>query len=133
VKHPLAPCPIYPLDDGRYLLLFHNNDYYARNQVYGEPLPEKHAGVHTSGVFSYRRPAFIAVGEYRPEAHQPIRFSASKQILDTDGVPVGPKGTSEIATYTSLTHFKGRRTLWYPDRKHFLLGKHITDEMLAGY
>ena len=44
---------------------------------------------------------------------------------------VGPKRTAEIATYTSFTEFKGRRTLWYPDRKYYLLGKHITDELLA--
>jgi hypothetical protein len=114
------------------MLLFFNNSYYARNELYGEPLPEKHPDVKTSPVWSYRRPAFITVGTYHPDAHQPIWFSAPKQILDTDGVPVGPKGTSEIATYTSLTHLKGKRTLWYPDRKHFLLGKHITDGMLAG-
>ena len=131
VKHPLAPCPIYPLNDGRYLLLFHNNDYFARHELYGEEMPPKHPDVHTGGVFSYRRPAFIAVGEHRPHARQPIWFSKPRQILDTDGIPVGPKGTSEIATYTSLTHYKGRRTLWYPDRKYYLLGKHITDDMLA--
>ena len=131
VKHPLAPCPIYPLSDGRYLLLFHNNDHYARHVLHGEEMPAKHPDVHTGDVFSYRRPAFIAVGEYRPQAHQPIWFSKPKQILDTDGIPVGLKGTSEIATYTSLTHHRGRRTLWYPDRKYYLLGKHIPDEMLA--
>jgi hypothetical protein len=31
--------------------------------------------------------------------------------------------------YISLTE-KGKRTLWYPDRKHFLLGKYITNKML---
>jgi hypothetical protein len=37
----------------------------------------------------------------------------------------------EIATYTSLTEWRGRRTLWYPDRKHFLLGKYLTDALHA--
>lgn len=131
IKHPRAPCPIYRLEDGRYMLLFFNNDYYARNELYGDELPEKHPDIKTGPVWSYRRPAFIAVGECHPNAHQPIWFSKPKQILDTDGIPVGPKGTCEIATYTSLTHHKGRRTLWYPDRKYYLLGKHVTDEMLA--
>ena len=44
---------------------------------------------------------------------------------------VGPKKTNEIATYTSFTIYKGKQILWYPDRKYYLLGKYITDEMLA--
>jgi len=107
IQQPIAPCPIYPMSDGRYLLVFHNNP-------------------------DHRRPAFIAVGEYRPGKHQPIWFSKPKQILDTDGVSIGPKRTSEIATYTSFTEWRGQRVLWYPDRKYYLLGKYITDEMLAG-
>ncbi|GAH18610.1 unnamed protein product, partial [marine sediment metagenome] len=78
-----------------------------------------------------RHPAFIAVGEFRANAHQPVWFSKPKQILNTDGIPVGPKGTAEIATYTSLTEYKGKRLLWYPDRKYYLLGKYIGDELLA--
>jgi len=46
-------------------------------------------------------------------------------------VPIGPKGTAEIATYPSLTDYKGRRVLWYPDRKYYLLGKYVTDEWLG--
>jgi len=130
VKQPLAPCPIYRLQDSRFLLLFHNNDHYARNQLLGEPLPEKHPNITLSAVFSYRRPAFIAVGEFRPRAHQPLWFSRPKQILDTDGIPVGPKRTDEIATYTSVTERGGKRVLWYPDRKYYLLGKFITDDVL---
>ena len=30
-----------------------------------------------------------------------------------------------------LTEKDGKRILWYPDRKHFLLGKEIPDELLA--
>ena len=40
------------------------------------------------------------------------------------------RGRLEAATYVSLTEHAGRRVLWYPDRKSFLLGKLITDEML---
>lgn len=71
------------------------------------------------------------MGEFRANAYQPIWFSQPKQILDTDGVIVGPKRTAEIATYTSLTEWKGKRVLWYPDRKYYLLGKYITDELLS--
>ena len=130
VKQPLASCPIYPLRDGRYLLLFHNNDFVARHELFGEPLPARHPNIPLSPIFCYRRPAFITVGAFQPEAHQPIWFGRSKQILDTDGIPIGPKRTDEIATYTSFTQYKGRQILWYPDRKYFLLGKYITDGLL---
>lgn len=125
VKQPVAPCPIYSLKDGRYLLLFHNNDgclgLYSQFKSHWE--------INQANFI--RRPAFIAVGKFQSEAHQPIWFSKPKQILDTNGVPVGPKGTAEIATYTSLTEYQGKRVLWYPDRKYYLLGKYITDELLA--
>ena len=126
VKEPIAPCPIYALQDGRYLLVFHNNE--------GRLGPfDQFAEKWTTNYASFiRRPAFIAVGEFRPDAYQPIWFSKPKEIMDTDGIPVGPKGTAEIATYTSFTEYKGKRVLWYPDRKYYLLGKYITDELLAG-
>ena len=71
------------------------------------------------------------MGEFRADAHQPVWFSRPMQILDTDGITLPPKKTAEIGTYTSLTEWRGRRILWYPDRKHFLLGKYISDELLA--
>jgi hypothetical protein len=125
LKNPLAPCPIYSLKDGRFLLLFHNNDCYASAKSCNEELPIGNS------IFSQRRPAFIAVGEFRPNAHQPIWFSKPKQILDNDGVIVSIKATNEIATYTSFTEYKGKRILWYPDRKFYLLGKYISDEILS--
>ncbi len=132
VKQPLASCPVYPLQDGRFLLVFHNNDYHARHELYGDAYPPQHPNIPMSKVFCYRRPAFFAVGEFRADAHQPIWFSQPKQILDTDGLPVGPKRTDEIATYPSMTDFHGRQVLWYPDRKYFLLGKYINDDVLTG-
>lgn len=30
-----------------------------------------------------------------------------------------------------MTEHKGNRVLWYPDRKHFLLGKYLPDSLLA--
>ena len=44
---------------------------------------------------------------------------------------MGPKLTNEIATYSSFTIYKGKQILWYPDRKYYLLGKYITDELVA--
>ncbi len=126
--HPKSPCPLYRLEDGRYLLFLHNHDgtgYGAR-------------GPHDMNA---RRPIFMSVGEFRPGVHQPIWFSEPKLLFDTDGVAVGPTnndgggiigGRTWLALYGSLTEKDGRRILWYPDRKHFLLGKRITDEMLSG-
>jgi hypothetical protein len=70
---------------------------------------------------------FASIGEFRPGAHQPIWFALPEVLLDTNDIPVGPKGTAEIATYTSMTVFHGQRVLWYPDRKFYLLGKVIGD------
>ena len=122
--HPKSPCPLYRLADGRYLLFFHNHD----GTGYGA------AGPHDMEA---RRPVFMAVGEHRPDAHQPLWFSRPKLLFDTDGVAIGPgNGTVEggrtwLALYGCLTECDGRRILWYPDRKHFLLGRYIADELLA--
>jgi hypothetical protein len=118
LKQPISSCPLYPLRDGRFLLIYHNNDGHV-----GEYKP--HHALHN------RHPAFFAVGEFRPTAHQPVWFGPPVQFADTDGIPIGPKGTSEIATYPSLTEWKGERILWYPDRKYYLLGKCLTDEFLS--
>ena len=117
IRQPIASCPVYALQDGRYVLIFHNNDGHI-----GEYRPE-HA-LHN------RRPAFISAGHYRKDSHQPIWFSEPKQFVDSDGKNLGPKGTNEIATYPSLTEWNGKIVLWYPDRKYFLLGKYITEEWL---
>ena len=57
--------------------------------------------------------------------------AAPHKLLDTEGVTIGPKGTAEIATYPSLTEWRGHRMLWYPDRKFYLLGKHLPDSLLT--
>lgn len=118
VPQPIASCPIYRLKDGRFLLVHHNN-----NGNLGDYGP--------ADVLHNRRPAFIRVGEFRPDARQPVWFSGALQILDSDGVCIGPKQTCEIATYPSLTETGTERILWYPDRKFFLLGKLLPDELLA--
>ena len=122
--NPVGCDPIYPLADGRYLLLYSNN----RGDIEG-------GGASDAGP---RRPCFAALGEFRPQADQPVWFSDPKQLMDTDDCGVdGVKSTPEtqrnsgLSMYASFTTRQGKNVLWYPERKFFLLGKEITDEFLA--
>lgn len=124
VKNPIAPTPLYRIADGRYILLFNNND--GRRGPYNQ-FGKKWRGNQLNHL---RHPAFMAVGEFRPAAHQPLWFSKPRKILDTGGVIFGPKATASVAMYPSLTEWRGDRILWYPDRKHFLLGKRLPDALL---
>jgi hypothetical protein len=119
MKNPVSPCPIFELERGDYVLLFNNNNGTGD----GLKGPEDRAA---------RRPAYLARGEFRRDAHQPVWFSKPKLFIDNDAVRWGPPGRErlEAATYVSLTEHAGRRVLWYPDRKSFLLGKYITDAWL---
>lgn len=117
ILHPKSPCPIYRMNDGRYLLFFHNHD----GTGYGALGPWD---------MDARRPLFITVGEFRPKAHQPIWFSEPKLFCDTQGIAVGPENLIWLAMYSSFTERDDERIFWYPDRKHFLVGRHITHEML---
>jgi len=125
IKHPLSCCPIYALKNGNYILLHNNNNYFVEKYYRGEELP---AGMN---MFTHRRPLFISVGKYVSNAIQPIWFEKPRLILDNGGVIVGPKATNEIGTYPSLTEVNDKRILWYPDRKYYLLGKFLTDELLG--
>ena len=116
--NPNSPSPMYRMDDGRYLLLFQNHDGWG----YGGKGPL---------ALESRRPQFMAVGEYRPGAHQPVWFSEPLLLFDTQKVGVFPLYMYWLSMYSSLTERDGRRILWYTDRKLFALGKYITDEMLA--
>ena len=118
ILEPLCCCPIYEFSEGRYILLHHNND----GRVDGHQPEETKFN---------RRPAFIALGEYRPKAEQPIWFSDSKQLMDNDGVGIGPLNRLDLGVYPSVTNRKGNFVLWHPDRKFFLLGKRITNEWLS--
>jgi len=124
VDNPIAPSPLYRLKNGRYLLVFNNN--IGRRGEYDQFRKKW----KVNQLNHLRHPAFIAVGAFRKDAHQPVWFSEPKKILDTDGVVVGPKGTASVAMYPSLTEHAGKRVLWYPDRKHYLLGKYLTDGLL---
>jgi len=118
IPEPLVCCPIYRLADGRYVLLHHNNDGHFE-------------GCAREETSRNRRPAFIALGEFRPGAEQPIWFSASKQLMDSGGQGIGPLGRIDIGVYPSFTTCGGENVLWHPDRKFFLGGKRITDQFLS--
>jgi len=118
IPEPLCCCPIYQLSDGRYVLLHHNNSGRLEGCT-----PEE--------TDKNRRPAFIALGEFRPDAEQPVWFSASKQLMDCHGVGVGPLNRTGIGLYPSFTTRGGNDVLWHPDRKFFLVGKRITREWLS--
>ncbi|MCL5742352.1 MAG: glycoside hydrolase [Acidobacteria bacterium] len=125
ILQPVSCCPIYRLADGRYLLLHHNNrgNFDRKPENSSEP----------------RHPAFIAVGEWRRGADQPVWFSESRELMDSGGIGVDgrPRGSggrvqTGVGIYTSFTTRHGNNVLWHPDRKCFLLGKKITPELLAG-
>jgi len=118
VLHPVSPAPIFTLADGRFLLLFNNNDGFA-------------FGARARWTVENRRPAFLALGTFEPKARQPIWWSVPKPFVDNDGVPMGPLKRLDAAAYPSLTEVGGTRVLWYPERKHFLVGKIVPDPWLA--
>jgi hypothetical protein len=113
VPQPIAPCPIYPLRDGRYLFLFHNNDGTANG------------GRGPSDYTKNRWPAFISIARFAAGEGQPLRFANPAELMTSSGVVLGPSRRTEVATYPSFTDYRGRYILWYPDRKHFLLGRYI--------
>ncbi|MBI3209163.1 MAG: exo-alpha-sialidase [Candidatus Solibacter usitatus] len=125
ILQPVGCAPLYQLAGGRFLLLHHNN----RGDIESKP----------EATMGPRNPAFIAVGEYRPRADQPLWFSESKLLLDSGGIGVdGSRESKEnrvqtgVGLYTSFTTRKGNNVLWHPDRKCFLLGKRISPQFLRG-
>ena len=121
--NPVVPSPIYKLKDGRYILLYYNNNGDAN----GGTFPCGYSCFRTN-----RYPAFISVGhEDAKDRHHPIRFGPPKVVVDTQGKGLGVGGRTDAAAYPSLLEDGGERILFYPDRKHFLLGKRLTDAWLA--
>ena len=118
ILEPLCCCPIYEYEPGRYVLLHHNND-------------GRFEGCEPEDTGKNRRPAFIALGEYRPNADQPVWFSDSKQLMDNAGRGIGPLNRTDLGVYPSVTKRRNNFVLWHPDRKFFLVGKRITPEWLA--
>jgi hypothetical protein len=124
VLQPVSPAPLFRLRDGRFLLLFNNNDGLALG-----------ATQRWDPKVRNRRPAYLSVGAFRPGAHQPVWFSPPRMFIDNDAVPIDIIGNVpryDAAAYPSFTEGSGERVLWYPDRKHFLLGKRIPDVFLNG-
>ena len=120
VANPMAPCPLYKLADGRYLLVFYNNDGSG------------HGGSGPTDAANVRNPAWVTVGREIPgERDQPIRFGPPRVFADTQWMPAPGTNRTQVATYCSLVEDRGERLLFYPDRKHYLLAKRLTDEWLA--
>lgn len=119
IKHPMSPCPLYKMSDGRYILIYHNN----LGQKFGYDQMDKNWEINVANVF--RNPTYFTVGEYKADAQQPIWFNKPVEILNTEDVALPPKMTAEIGTYPTINEFKGQAYLWYPDRKRYLLGKYL--------
>ena len=118
IPNPISPCPLYKLRDGRFILIFHNNDGSAN-------------GATWIGDGKNRRPLYLSVGrEISASGEHPIMFGEPKVLADNDGVPAGPNDLTEIGTYPSLFEFDGKSYFFYPDRKHYLLGKILGDDIL---
>jgi hypothetical protein len=124
LMNPVGCDPIYPLSDGRYIILYHNN---PGGKQAGGSMPA-----------TPREPLFLSLAEYRPNADQPLWFSQPKKLMATEGVGLDgikrklhePESGS-LSMYSSFTNRSGQDVLWYPDRKCFLLGKRITSEFLS--
>lgn len=118
IQQPVSCCPIYRLADGRYVLLHHNNSGDKSNPA---------------NIYGPRTPAYLALGEFRPGADQPVWFSESKVFIDNKGLNSAgeeAKRGNDAATYTSFSTSTGKNILWYPDAKCWLLGKEVTEEFL---
>ncbi|NQU45229.1 exo-alpha-sialidase [bacterium] len=123
---PVGCCPIYQLSDGRYVLLYHNNRGWTEPKIDAQ-------GRKGEITHSPRYPAFLALGEFRPGADQPLWFSEPKKFLDAGRYDVTGKenGQTAVGIYTSFTTKEGENVLWHPDRKVFLLGKRVTETFLV--
>lgn len=118
VLNPVASCPIYPLDKGRYILIYNNN----RGDANG--------GKYSYDLLLNRTPSFYSIGEENlSDSVQPIKFSKAKILMENFVRPYGPQKRTEVATYPSFTTHSDFHILWYPDRKHFLLGKRISKSL----
>jgi hypothetical protein len=113
--HPCSPCPIYQVEEGEYVFLFHNHDGH-----FGGWGPR-------DGTW-HRRPIWLARGLFRPEAAQPVWFSEPVFFMDHGGVPIL---RGDLAMYASVTQDEDGLVLWYPERKFFLLGKKIPRRFLS--
>jgi hypothetical protein len=118
--NPYCCCPIYKMHDGRYLLVFYNN-YGAANGSWPSIDWQRN-----------RTPAYISVAhEGTGDPDCPLIFGPPKMFATSDCVTVGALGDRcDVASYTSFIDDGRDRILFYPDRKHFLLGRYLRDEWL---
>lgn len=122
LKQPMIPCPLYKLRDGRYVLIFHNN------------AGEANGGRHIMDWCRNRRPVYLAVGrEILKYDKQPLIFGAPRLLADNDRVPISRKQLTEIGTYPSLFEDDGKVYFVYPDRKHYILGKILGEDLLSDF
>ena len=113
IPHPMSPCPIYDLGEGRYIFFHHNHDGH-----FGRWTPRDSDW--------HRRPLFCSYAEFATDGEQPLEFSDPEFVMDNGGVGLGINGgRADLAMYSSMTLDDEQATLWYPDRKFFLLGKKI--------
>lgn len=118
LPNPISPSPLYQYAPGKFFFIFHNNDGY-QNGSRGPADYQKN-----------RYPTYIVCGEFDKTAHQPIRFGEPQILMDTAEVILGPSRRVEPCSYPSYFEHDGTHYLWYPDRKHFVLGK-ILNPFLA--
>jgi len=97
------------------VLFYHNHD--------------GHYGPWTAHATETRRPICMAYGKFDPEGRQPVRFSAPLSWIDSDNIELNHR--CDLAMYSSFEYVDGRPVLFFPDRKHFLVGKVIDRARLA--
>jgi len=121
---PLSPCPMYDVGgneagSGHYALFIHNHD--GHYQGYG-PTDSRY----------HRRPIYLVPGRFQVGAEQPVWFDEPRLFMDHDGVSLGKPhthGRLDLALYSSLTVCHGQPVLWYPERKFFLLGRKLPNDL----
>lgn len=105
ILHPNAPCPLIRLSDGRYLLFHHNNDGTAFG---GEDSFSYHVN---------RRPIYVSVGREVLDAEQPLMFTGSRFLTDSDGiVSKNFMETTEISCYSGIIEDDGNVYYFYGNK-----------------
>jgi len=104
--HPLSPCPIFEVEEGQYILLFHNQ---------------------AEDIGASRNTLYKVRGHFDPDAEQPVVFPAGTEQLwmEIPDKDCPFRTAYDLAMYGSVTRSGGKPVLWYPDRKFFLLGKEL--------
>lgn len=99
------------LSDGRFVLMFFN--------------------AKQASTFGPRNPVWSSVGAEDLDADQPILLGKPVKFMEVDGRP--PLGTThaQIASYSSLVEHEGRLLLFYNDSKHWVLFRHVPENILA--